>query len=932
MKNHQGLTPQQVLESRDKHGANTITPPPRTPAWKLLLEKFQDPMIKILLMAAVLSLGIAVIEGGYAETIGIFVAIALATGISFYFELDASKKFDLLGRISGEVTYKVMRAGELTQVLKSEIVVGDVILLDSGEEIPADGTLLEATALLINESTLTGEPSIRKTTDKEDFKSDATYPSDMLLRGTTVLEGNATYEVTCVGDNTQYGQVAREATTESGQQTPLSRQLEKLSRLVGVVGFSLASVTFIGLVAKHITANPLPLGQLGLFGAAIFGAFIMLGKLWIPMVFDARELLGSKRKRSDRFQKIPAISWVFMGISAFLGIAILGLIWGVKFWEPTAWVTLDYAGEILQYFMVAVALIVMAVPEGLPMSVTLSLALSMRKMLQSNNLVRKMHASETMGATTVICTDKTGTLTQNQMSVNQMKLVIEDNALIHKAIAVNSTANLSGEGKPLGNPTEGALLLWLNDQKVDYKELRAEVVEQLPFSSKIKMMATIAKLDGKTFLFVKGAPEYVTKMCQNYDKETIEQTLLEYQNRAMRTLAFAVKEITELPEELTTDWLVAQQAELQAITAIADPVRADVPDAVAHCMKAGIEVKMITGDTPATAIEIGRQIGLWNESDTDECAITGPEWEALSDEDAFKRAACLKIMARARPLDKQRLVKILQKRGEVVAVTGDGTNDAPALNFADVGLSMGTGTSVAKEASDITLLDDSFTSIANAVMWGRTVYLNIQRFVIFQLTINVAALVIVFLGSLLGFEMPLTVTQILWVNLIMDTFAAGALASLPPDPIIMNEKPRGLKSFIISPFMGKSILGTGLLFVAVLLGMLFYFNSTGEGISLREQSLFFTTFVILQFWNIFNAKAYKSGHSALYQLRKAPAFVITSIIILVGQIIIVAVGGEVFRVQPLEILDWVVIIAATSTVLWVGEIARYFARRKNIKK
>ena len=928
MKQHKGLTAQQVQESREKHGINIITPPPRTPAWKLLLEKFEDPMIKILLIAAVLSLGIAVIEGGYAETIGIFVAVALATGISFYFELDASKKFDLLGRISGEIAYKVVRDGDITQVLKSEIVVGDIVLLDTGEEIPADGILIESMALLVNESTLTGEPSIRKTTNKEDFKTDATYPSDMLLKGTSILEGNAVFEVTTVGDSTQYGQVAREATIENGQQTPLSRQLERLSRLVGVVGFTLATVTFVGLVAKHITINPRPIGELGLFGAALLGAFMMLGKFWIPMIFDARELLGSKRKRSDRIEKMPAIAWVFMGLSTFLAIAIIGLIWGVKFWEPTAWVSLNYAGEILQYFMVAVALIVMAVPEGLPMSVTLSLALSMRKMLKSNNLVRKMHASETMGATTVICTDKTGTLTQNLMSVNEMKLIIEDTKLLHKAISVNSTANLSGEGKPLGNPTEAALILWLHGQQIDYKDLRSEVVEQLPFSSKIKMMATIARFDGKNYLFVKGAPEYVTTMCDNYDKSEIDAILLNFQNKAMRTLAFAVKEITETPNELTAEWLTVQKMELQAVTAIADPVRADVPDAVEKCMKAGIQIKMITGDTPATAKEIGRQIGLWEDTDSDECLLTGPEWEALSDEEAYKRAASLKIMARARPLDKQRLVKILQKRGEVVAVTGDGTNDAPALNFADVGLSMGSGTSVAKEASDITLLDDSFTSIANAVMWGRTVYLNIQRFVIFQLTINVAALVIVFLGSLLGFEMPLTVTQILWVNLIMDTFAAGALASLPPDPNIMNDKPRGLKSFIISPFMGRSILGTGLMFVGILLAILFYFNSTDGGVSLYEQSLFFTIFVILQFWNIFNARAYKSGHSAFYQISKAPAFIITTFIILIGQIIIVAIGGEVFRVTPLEIKDWIIIIASTSLVLWIGEIARFINRRK----
>lgn len=916
-----GLSKQQVEENRKKYGENIITPPKRTPLWKLFLEKFNDPVIKILLMAALLSLGISFIEGHYAETIGIFVAIFLATGVGFFFEMDAAKKFDLLNQVSEDVQYKVVRDGEIVEVGKKEIVVGDVVLLDSGEEIPADGFLIESTALSVNESTLTGEPSIRKSEDPSDAKDDATYPTNCLLRGTSIIEGNAVYEVAKVGDATEFGKVARQATVESGQQTPLSKQLDSLAKLIGVIGFALAVLTFVGLSVKDFVVNPIPLGQLGLLGAALAGVFVMLGKVWMPIVYDAREIFGSKKERPERFKKISLVHWLLLGGMMFGAIALAGIPFGVHFWNGGDWIDFSIAGRILQHFMVAVTLIVVAVPEGLPMSVTLSLALSMRKMLKNNNLVRKMHASETMGAATVICTDKTGTLTKNQMTVNQIELLDGQDDLLKMAIGANTTANLDVNGKPLGNPTEGALLLWLKSQNIDYKPFRESVTAQLPFSSKIKMMASVVKVGDKMVLFVKGAPEYVTKMCDGYDVAKVEDLLTGFQNRAMRTLAFAYAEIADTPKELTSEWLVDKRLALQAVVAIADPVRDDVPEAVANCMKAGIDIKMVTGDTPNTAREIARQIGLWLPEDGEKNEITGPMWEALSDDEAYERAPFLKIMARARPMDKQRLVSMLQKRGEVVAVTGDGTNDAPALNFANVGLSMGTGTSVAKEASDITLLDDSFASIANAVMWGRSVYLNIQRFILFQLTINVAALLIVFLGSMLGFEIPLTVTQMLWVNLIMDTFAAGALASLPPDKKVMLNKPRAINSFIISPYMGRSILVTGIVFVGLLIGLLYGFKAQGV-VSIHDMTIFFTIFVMLQVWNMFNAKAYASGKSALSGLLKSPAFLGVIALILVGQIAIVSLGGDVFRVEPLSIVEWCVIIASTSVVLWIGEIIR----------
>ncbi|MDR1755890.1 MAG: calcium-translocating P-type ATPase, PMCA-type [Culturomica sp.] len=872
-KQYKGLSAQEVIENRKKYGDNILTPPPKTPLWKLFIEKFKDPIIRILLVAAVLSLIISVMHNEYAETIGILVAIFLATGISFWFEMDAGKKFDLLNRINDDILYKVIREGEIHEVLKRDLVVGDIVVLETGEEVPADGELLEALSLQVNESTLTGEPIIGKTTRPEGFKKESTYPCNYILRGTTIVNGHCVYEVKEVGDRTEYGKVARKSTEIVQEKTPLNRQLQRLAHFISIAGFIVAGATFAILLAKDLFSG----------------------------VFTAENLL-----------------------------------------------TLDTAERVLQYFMVAVTIIVVAVPEGLPMSVTLSLALSMRKMLKTNNLVRKMHACETMGAVTVICTDKTGTLTQNQMQVyqanffalpDQMLSDDETSVLIKEGISVNSTAFLEhtedGKLKTLGNPTEAALLLWLNGQGVSYREYRerAETLDQLPFSTERKFMATVVKstLEGKTIVYVKGAPEIVYAKCQEvltgegaaaaeaYHSD-IRQQLLDYQNQAMRTLGFAYKVIDRYTEG-DVEMLTQEGMTFLGIVAISDPIRSDVPAAVEKCAEAGVGIKIVTGDTYATAREIGRQIGIWQEGDTDEQIITGVDFEKLSDEEALKRVQKLKIMCRARPTDKQRLVELLKQNGEVVAVTGDGTNDAPALNHADVGLSMGTGTSVAKEASDITLLDDSFNSIATAVMWGRSLYKNIQRFILFQLTINLTALLIVLLGTLLGKEMPLTVPQMLWVNIIIDTFAAAALASLPPNPKVMQESPRKTSDFIITKPMRARIVGIGIVFTAALLGLMYYFT-TPEGISVYNLSLFFTAFVLLQFWNMFNAKAFASGESAFKGLGKSTGFLIVMPIILIGQYLIVTFGGEAFRTVPLSWADWGILFACTSSVLWIGEIVR----------
>ena len=835
-----GLTDEQVTASRQKYGENLLTPPQRPSIWKLYLEKFQDPVIRVLLIAAVFSLIISIIENDFAETIGIFFAIFLATGIGFYFEYDAGKKFDLLNAVGEETPVTVIRNGKVREIPRKEIVVGDIVVLNTGEEIPADGTLLEAVSLQINEASLTGELMVNKTTDETHFDDEATYPSNTVMRGTTVIDGHGVMKVDRVGDATEIGKVARQATEQSEEKTPLNIQLEKLAGLIGKVGFTIAALTFI--------------------------------------IFTSKELY-------QYFTENNVTDW------------------------------LKVAQIVLQYFMMAVTLIVVAVPEGLPMSVTLSLALNMRRMLKTNNLVRKMHACETMGAITVICTDKTGTLTQNLMQVHEARVDESNPNLIAESIAANSTAFLEEKAedeKPtgVGNPTEIALLLWLNGKGKDYISLRenAKVVNQLTFSTERKYMATLVEspVMGSRTLYIKGAPEIVMSKCSLESDAVISYNdqLLAYQNKAMRTLGLAYKVIPAGNSEDCAELVAEGCMTFLGIFAIRDPIRPDVPDAVKKCQSAGIGVKIVTGDTPGTATEIARQIGLWKENDTERNRITGTDFAALSDEEALERVLDIKVMSRARPMDKQRLVQLLQKKGAVVAVTGDGTNDAPALNHAQVGLSMGTGTSVAKEASDITLLDDSFHSIATAVMWGRSLYKNIQRFIVFQLTINVVALLSVLLGAFFGSALPLTVTQMLWVNLIMDTFAAMALASISPSMDVMNEKPRKTSDFIISKDMRNNIFGVGLCFLAALMGLMAYLGNTEAGMNTHNLTVFFTVFVMLQFWNLFNASVFGTNHSIFKDAGHALGMLSVATIILVGQIIIVTFGGKVFRTEPLPIMDW----------------------------
>lgn len=881
----QGLSSAQVEESRRLYGSNLITPPPKEPLWKQYLDKFSDPLIIILLVAGAFSLAISFYEfycldkSGevFFEPVGIFIAILLATGLAFIFEQKANHEFSLLNQVNDDEPVLVIRDGNPQTVPRKDVVVGDVVVLSTGDEIPADGELIESMTLTVDESTLTGEPTCHKSADPADEDKEATFPTNKVLRGTKVLEGHGTFIVSAVGDKTENGKVFQAAQIDDSVKTPLNEQLERLADLITKASYILAALVIVGRLLIYFLS-----GQ----------------------------------------------STAFVEVLAY----------------------------ILQSIMIAITLIVVAVPEGLPMAVTLSLAYSMRRMLQTNNLVRKMHACETMGATSVICTDKTGTLTCNQMTVRDfypLKLETDSLARIKEDIALNSTARLDythGDSpKVLGNPTEGALLLWLKAQNEDYAKIResAHYEAELPFTTLRKYMAVQVQMpDGKRYVFVKGAPEIVLNLCKSIvpglTEEEIKKQLAEWQNQAMRTLGFAYAELAPGVQGIEDGSLCAKNLEFLGVVSISDPVRDDVPDAIKECLQAGIQVKVVTGDTPATTKEIARQIGLWTKDDGDKNIITGPELNALSDEELDKRVEDIKIVARARPMDKERLVRSLQRNNEIVAVTGDGTNDAPALKAAHVGLSMGDGTSVAKEASDITIINNSFASIGRAVMWGRSLYQNIQRFILFQMTVNVAACFTVLFGAFMGTQSPLTVTQMLWVNLIMDTFAAMALASLPPREEVMQAQPRNREDFIISNPMRNRIIGVGGAFFLILICLVWYMehhsitsmaNMLTAPVKEKayldpyECSVFFTFFVMLQFWNLFNAKAFETNRSALH-FQGCSGFLLIIAIIFIGQVLIVTFGGQFFNVVPLRLQDWILIIAITSIVLWIGEIARIFGKKE----
>ncbi|MDO4932681.1 MAG: cation-translocating P-type ATPase [Prevotellaceae bacterium] len=943
--NYKGLTDKEVVESRIKHGSNILTPKQKEPLWLLYLKKYKDPLIIILLIAGMLSIGISCYEyywlnaGGaiFFEPVGIFVAILLATGLSFVFETLADKEFSILNHVNDEEPVQVIRNGHTVGIPQKDVVVGDILLIETGEEVPADAELLEAVTLKVDESTLTGEPICDKSADEADYDKEATFPTNHVMRGTKVMEGHGVCRVYAVGDKTENGKVFVAAQIDNSVKTPLNEQLDKLGRLISNISYTIAGAIIIAKLLVFFN-----------WEAIAWTLLIPVGIFFYLIIFKFRN-----------WKPVTCIATIAVFFTVFIGF-VLGIH---EIIEPDQDVStlMAYA---LQTIMIAVTLIVVAVPEGLPMAVTLSLAYSMRRMLKSNNLVRKMHACETMGATTVICTDKTGTLTKNQMQVYkahfydlQSERLGNDymSDIIAEGIAVNSTAHLdftdTNKMSVLGNPTEGALLLWLYNNGINYVSIKNNVkyIDEIPFSTERKYMATlIEKLSGEKVLYVKGAPEIVYSLCNstcnNIAKEAIDSELTEYQNQAMRTLGFAYRIIEDNEAQACEDLISTNSLTFLGIVAISDPVREDVPAAVKECMDAGISIKIVTGDTSGTAKEIGRQIGLWTENDTERNIITGPEFAALTDEELTERIMDLKIISRARPMDKKRLVETLQKLNQVVAVTGDGTNDAPALNTAHVGLSMGDGTAVAKEASDITIVNNSFTSISRAVMWGRSLYRNIQRFLLFQLTVNVAACLIVLIGAFMGTKSPLTVTQMLWVNLIMDTFGAIALASLPPNEMVMNDKPRKRTDFILDRSMIKNIIGVGVFFFTILVLFLYIFMHTDisqltelihepigpkHEITPYEQTLLFSIFVWTHLWYMFNTRGYMSGGSGL-NLKGCNGFIYILCIITAGQIIIVEIMPDFFNCTPMHWKDWLIIVCTSSLVMWIREARQITLKRLKV--
>jgi P-type Ca2+ transporter type 2C len=955
-----GLSPAEIERSRDKYGSNVLSPPKRIPWWKLLLEKFDDPIIRILIIAAFIAVIVGLFHGNFIEGIGIIIAILLATLMAFFNEYRAALEFDVLNKVSDQQPVKVIRQAGITSIPVSEIVVGDIVIVDTGDEVPADGEILECITLAINEASLTGEPLVYKYVDPQKATDEHTYPANMLYRGTTILEGNAIFKVSAVGNLTEIGKTAREASIQINEPTPLSIQLEKLSKLIGVVGFSVAFIAFWTLIIFDFLRGEIQLTAVNWYAllSVLIPVGILLTRIWLPIVLDLFELI----KINVRNPKILRIGFVKAGsrlslisIAVFSILYGFGILVGINLFSVEAWFTITTAEQILLFFLVAITLIVVAVPEGLAMSVTLSLAYSMRKMTATNNLVRRMQATETMGATTVICTDKTGTLTQNQMRVVESFFFMGDynslndhfTSIVNYSFAVNSKAYIDTTKdtiKPIGNPTDAALLLWLNDLMVDYNVVRTdfEVKSQLAFSSDTKYMATYGycRKRNKNFILLKGAPEIIKERCNTYIKgsgaksidslQSIEfdDKIRTLQAKGMRTIAFAYKEVSDGDEIIELNDSILSSMTLLGFVGISDPVRTDVAKAIQECRNAGVEVKVVTGDNSLTVKEICKQIGLCDNFDESNLLISGTDFSEMDDNVAMKMVQNLRVMYRARPSDKLKLVKLLQMQGEVVAVTGDGTNDAPALNKANVGLAMGSGTSVAREASDIILLDDSFTSIVNAIRWGRSLYQNIQRFLFFQLTINLLALAIVLCGPFVGVTLPLTVIQMLWVNLIMDTFAALALATEPPHNEVMKHKPRKTNDFIITPLMSKGILLTAVFFFIILISFLRVLSSDGN-VSNYELTLFFNVFVMLQFWNLFNAKALGTGNSAFHQLTSSKSFLAIVFAIFVGQILIVQFGGQFFRTVSLSFIDWLIIILSTSAVLWIGEIIRNFYKRNS---
>ncbi len=835
----QGLTDAEVLSSREKHGLNLLTPPKEVPWWKLYLEKFKDPIIVILLVATAISLAFGIIEGNYTESIGIIAAVLIATGVGFWREYDAKKKFDAMKSDKDYEPVKVRRNGVVVEITKDHVVVGDIAILSAGDEIPADIELFKAIDMKVAESAMTGESVAVPKYPIDEAYTGSGFAPNLLLRGTTIESGLGEGVVIKVGDETEIGKTTIQASEETDNKTPLEEKLGELAGKITTAAFLVAGLMFIILNLVH----------------------------WDFAFGD------------------HAFSWSMSTLLTEVG-----------------------------FLMGAIVVIIVAVPEGLPLSVTLALAFSMKTMANENNLVKKMHACETIGAVNVIFTDKTGTLTQNCMTVVDVDVREEDKDVLNLVGAVNSTANWSNASRVLGNPTEAAILKHMGHDLSERLRSEYRILSCIPFSSAYKYMVTQAQNEEskEEIILIKGAPEVIARIIR-YDKYLGEVSTQQARGRRAISAAIinskdynAVKESLESGNPLDDCTYIGTWF-------IEDPVRSDVPDAIRKCYGAGIDVVMMTGDNLRTGTEIGRQAGF-----KDIWAIEAKDfWEAVKNPQNGREYP--NVIARCTPTNKLDILKWAKDKDYVCAMTGDGVNDSPSLNHADVGIAMGSGTSVAKEAADIILLDDAFPSIVTGVKWGRSLYKNIKNFLFFQLSINVSACLIAVFGPLVGVEMPFTVIQFLWINLVMDSLAAIALTSEPADERVLSEKPRDRRQFIIDKSLAKSIFGFGI-FVWILCTFVLWGMKHTEFLSKIDLTVFFASYMVINLWNMFNARVIGKNKSVFSGLKSNYKFTGILLFILAVTILLVQFGGEVFQTHPLSWKTWLTIILVTSPVMIVREI------------
>ena len=866
-----GLTTKQAIHNREKYGSNTLTREKPQSLARRIFEAAVEPMILMLIMAGIIDIAVNIIraatgsEADFLECVGIFVAISLSVVITVVMEGKSAKAFEALSKISEDTTIKVLRNGDTVMLSQKELVVGDIVLLSTGDKIPADGRLLESVGFAADESALTGE-SVPAKKDAESIITDERTPlaerCNMLYSGNYITSGYGKMVITAVGDNTEFGKIAGELTKTGKASTPLQEKLARLGKTITILGVIAAAIVFITEI----------------------------------------------------------ISFALSG----------GLIFE----------------EVLEAFVTSIVLIVAAVPEGLPTIVAVSLSINIIKLSQQNALVKKMIASETVGCINVICSDKTGTLTENKMTVSafcdnewhEKPSELSSNWMVHN-ICLNTTADISQDGTFIGNPTECAMLNFYEHSDArkksgkSYKDERSDhdVLVAFPFSSELKHMTTISKVDGKIISYVKGSPECVFSMCNISDSEkgAIERYIVNAQQKAMRVIAFAHKKLDALRDYEDEHHHAAMETDMafDGFVAISDPLRADVYDAVENCRRAGIDLKMLTGDNIVTATAIADELHILN---NDHIAVEAKNIVDLSDDELSEMLPTISVIARSTPTIKMRVVKLLKARGNVVAVTGDGINDAPALKNADVSIAMGiSGTDVSKEASDIVLLDDSFSTIVKAIAWGRGIYENFKRFIQFQLTVNVASVIVVFMSIILGFKAPFTALQLLWINIIMDGPPALTLGLEPIYDDLMSRQPTKRSENIVSKPMLLRIGLTGI-YMSVIFLCQYAFNFLGATTG-QMTTVLFTLFTLFQLFNAFNCRELHTVSIFKHLLKNRIMLLVISITFVL-QILIIQFAGAFFGTIPLDLTMWLKIFGVSISVVFISELVKLIRRRTNYIK